>query len=1041
MGVFMARRWALFLLLVSCHTDTKIKTNMGADALPQPYVEWDIYGDVFSREKNVTLHWKSGGYRIEQFSVDAYLAANKECQESLKRPTNIAPNSVTFEELPEGIFHLCLNATIQSKIIHSQNNGARLIIDFTAPVFTSLSLSNEAADKTVTYDDILLDKALVSPVVASGQDHITYDIAAAGTDCSTLTPFNKESIPTAGLLARYDNGDYKICVRLSDNAGNKTFGASEVFALHSKAPATGTASFTVSNIETNRLKLEWTAAKDSVTPVAKLKYFIYRSTLAPFDTISRVEMGTLLNPGGTLDLTSFQVEDLVESSTYFFNVIVENEQGYKSLYEELEARTQVRAGSSWIDLATGAKHHQCALSDDRKAYCWGANDAGQLGIGSTGGMIHKPTLVTGNLAFLEIHAGDQRSCGLTVSGELYCWGTDSNVPVKAATERFKQIAMGVEHSCALRSDGDLFCWGSDTQGQQANGAGVTPNTSPTATASGMKFRTIRAAHMHTCGINDAGLTYCWGDSMHTPTLVSATERFRELAVGAFINCGINESGKVSCWGKNASGAVGIGTTGADEIAPVAIQSTENFRTLAIADESVCGITAAGATYCWGVNDKGQLGLGDTNNRSAPTWVNHNQNYVKIAATAQSFCGLTTLGNAWCWGSDEQEQLGNAALSGNKLLPSALDMSQVTGEARFISMLAGGWSSCGLTSQGNALCTGAYADGILGYGGAVSGPAPRPVAVPTHQKLRGLTNGYDHQCALNTQGQAYCWGNNESGQMGIASTSEKEIYPRAVSLPNGDAFIQVAAGRGSTCGLVSDGRVFCWGSDEFGQLGNAEPKEDKNVPVALDTALKFVSIAAGENHHCALTQEGAAYCWGRNDKKQLGDGTSTDSASPKLVGGAHHFLSITAGKNHTCGGAADGVSYCWGSDNVGQSGNGDSITGLQSDPIALDSTEIFRSVITGYSFTCGVSNAGTPYCWGSNSWGRLGKGAMDGFEASPYAVASSDTFVSISAGYAHACALSQRNQAVCWGHDGFEQLGDGLGATDVTAPGAWMSLSE
>lgn len=1035
----MAKRFALFLLLVSCHTDTKIKTNMGADALPQPYVEWDIPADViFSREKNVTIHWKSGGYRIDQFLVDAYLAADKNCEQSFKRPTVVANNAVTFQDLAEGIFHLCLNATINSKLIQPQNNGVRLVVDFTAPIFTSLSLINEAADKTVTSDDVLLNKDLVSKVVGSGQDLVTYDIAAANADCATLTPFNKESIPTAGLLASRDRGDYKVCVRLSDHSGNKTFGASEVFTLDSKAPATGSASFTVSNIETNRLKLEWTAAKDTNTPAAKLKYFVYRGTRAHFDTIQQVELGMLLNPGGTLDLKSFQVEDLVESSTYFFNIIVENEQGFKALYKVLEVRTKARAGSSWIALGSGAKHHQCAMADDRKGYCWGANDAGQLGIGSTGGIIDKPTLVSGDLAFLDIHAGDKRGCGLTVSGELYCWGTDSNVPVKASTERFKQITMGLDHACALRADGDVFCWGSDAQGQLGNGLGVTAHALPTATATGMKFRAIRAAGARSCGINDEGLTYCWGDNVHTPTLVSATARFRELAVGASVACGINESGRVLCWGKNAAGAVGIGFNGADEITPVAIQSTEHFRTLAVGDESVCGITATGATYCWGMNDKGQLGLGDTNHRNAPTWVNHDQDYVNIVATAQSFCGLTAMGTAWCWGSDEQEQLGNAAVSGNKLLPSALDMSQVTGDTRFISMLAGGWSSCGLTSQGNAYCAGAYGDGILGYGGAVSGPAPRPVAVPTSQKFRDLTNGYDHQCGLTSQGHAYCWGNNEYGQLGIAYASEKEIYPRVVSSPGSDVFIHVVAGRSGTCGLGSSGTVFCWGGDDFGQLGNGEPKEAQYVPTAIDSALKFVSIVAGENHNCAITQEGAAYCWGRNDKKQLGDGTSTDSASPKLVGGSRRFVSVTAGKNHTCGVAVNGVSYCWGSDNVGQSGNGDAITGLQSDPIALDSSELFRSVITGYSFTCGVSDAGKAYCWGSNSWGRLGKGMMDGFETRPYAVSSGDTFVRISAGYAHACAISQRNQAVCWGHDGFEQLGDGPGATDVNAPGAFIN---
>lgn len=1028
----MAKRLGLFFLLVSCHTGTKINTNMGADALPQPYVEWDIHGEeIFSREKNVSIEWKSGGYQIDQFSVEVYLAEKNDCEKSVKRPSSITTNSVTFEELREGKYHLCLNASINDIVIQPKNNGATLIVDLTAPVFTSLSLIHGAADKAVSYDEVLLDKDLVSKVEGSGQSLVTYGIAAAEVDCSTLTPFENEKIPTAGLLASKDNGSYKVCARLSDKAGHKTYGVSEIFVLDTKAPATALTTFAAINTEATRLMLEWTAAKDAVTPTAKLKYSVYRSTNSDFDTIQRVEQGTLLHAGGALDLKSLQVENLAESSTYFFNIVVENERGFKSLYRKLEARTKARTGASFIQIGSGALNHRCAIADDRNAYCWGANEKGQLGHDSGGVSVDKTTLVSGGLAFQDIHSGAQSSCGLTVAGEMYCWGkrsteaTHGHSPEKVSTGRFTQLAMGIDHACAIESDGDLFCWGAS------------------ALSTTTKFRTIKAAGARTCGIAEDSRAYCWVTSDHAPTAVSATDKFRDLAVGANVQCGINEAGKVFCWGSNSTGALGIGSTGVDAVAPTAIQSTETFRAIAAADESVCAITAAGATYCWGRNDKGQLGIGNTiTPQTTPKLLNHGHNYVKIAAKAHSFCGITATGKTFCWGSDEHGQLGNGAESGDKSFPQAVDMSQVTGEARFTNMLAGGWSSCGLTSQGDVYCGGAYSDSILGYGGALTGPASRPVPVPTMQKFTALTNGYDHQCGLNAEGRAFCWGLNDLGQLGDASTSVKEVFPRAVSLQNGAAFIQIAAGNGSSCGLVGDGTVYCWGSDEFGQLGDGEPYENKNVPVAIASSHKFVSIAAGESHNCAITQNGAAYCWGRNDKKQLGDGTASmdDSALPKLVDGNHHFVSVTAGKNHTCGVTVRGTAYCWGSDNVGQSGNGDHVTGLKSTPHQLDSSEIFRSVLTGVSFTCGLTNAGKPFCWGSNGWGRLGIGVeSEGAKTTPQPVASSETFVSISSGYAHACGLSQRNLAVCWGHDGFEQLSDGPGAKDVNAPGAFFSI--
>ncbi len=938
----MAKRLALFILLAGCHTDTKIKTNISADALPAPHVVWDVQGkELHSREKDLRVTWKAGGYGAEKFSFDAFLAAKEDCASAAVRPSAMDAQSASFAGIAEGTHFLCLFASVNDRSFSATNNGIKVIID--------------------------------------------------------------RSIKSDGTMS-------------------------------------------VSDIESTRLRLSWAAAHDSVNP--NLTYSVYRAVAPNFDTLPEVEAGTLLTSAS--NVTSLLVTDLAEASTYYFNVVVEKENGFKLLYKKIAVRTKVRGGPTLIELSQGAKSHQCGIATDRRGYCWGLNDAGQLGTGNSGANADRPTLISGDLRFLEIQAGEKHSCGLTDSGEVYCWGlngsdgllgnnsaTSAPTPVLVtSSERFTRVVTGSAHSCALTVKGDVLCWGSDADGQQGNAAGVTGSAVPAQAATGIKFRDISAGGIQTCGLGDAGTLYCWGNGQHAATAVNTTEKFRFLATGGDVTCGISEAGKAFCWGKNSSGALGTGTAGADETQPVAVQSTELFRSLAIGAESVCGITTAGAIYCWGANDKGQLGLGDTTQRNTPTLLNHGHDYVKIAATAQSFCASTVTGKNFCWGSDEQEQLGNGAASGNKSIASAMDLSQVSGDARFTSLLAGGWSSCGLTSEGNVYCAGAYSDGNLGYGGALTAPAPRFVPVPTEQKFRSLVNGYDHQCGLTAQGKAYCWGLNEFGELGIGRTSAKETYPIAVQFSG--AFTQLVTGRNGTCGLASDGTVYCWGSDEFGQLGNGETKENKNVPVAISNSLKFISLAAGETHNCAITQQGAAYCWGGNGKGQLGDTSFIDAYTPKAVNGSFTFKSVSAGKNHSCGVAVDGASYCWGADNVGQVGNG-AITGLMTSPSLVDSTTTMRTVWAGYSFTCAVTDAGAPFCWGSDSWERLGNGTLSGHVFSPQPVATTDTFIAISATYAHACGLSSSNQGVCWGHDGFEQLADGPGATDVNAPGPYISF--
>ena len=260
------------------------------------------------------------------------------------------------------------------------------------------------------------------------------------------------------------------------------------------------------------------------------------------------------------------------------------------------------------------------------------------------------------------------------------------------------------------------------------------------------------------------------------------------------------------------------------------------------------------------------------------------------------------------------------------------------------------------------------------------------------------------------------------------------------------WMAVAAGRDFTCALTRDGAAYCWGDNLGGRLGTIASEDRLPAPAAVRGGLAFRSISAGYDHVCALTNEGAAYCWGSDDYGKLGIGPNSPSAlvpiaEPTPVVGGHIFRSISAGFSHTCAVTSDYRAYCWGSDlggALGVGGTSPCTSGPQDDPIAQDWDRIcfraapapvagglaFAFISAGYDYTCGVAVDGTAYCWGDNEYGALGDLDTPLSCANtnhslcrrfvPAAVAGDVHFASVSTGMYHACGVSLTRRAYCWG---------------------------
>ena len=765
-------------------------------------------------------------------------------------------------------------------------------------------------------------------------------------------------------------------------------------------------------------------------------------------------------------------------------------------------------------LAIG-RYHGCGLTAMGHALCWGDNQQGQTGSGRLGGMEWAPVAVGRDALlvdeyFLSLAAGGQHNCGLSSLGKAYCWGANASgqlglgtsvdrslLPAAVAAgalspgERFTELSAGGLHTCGRTSYGRVYCWGDNYRGQLGDGQRPNDQNTPSAVemgarSTGERFVKVTAGNEHTCGLSGKGDAYCWGYDEHgqlgngagvngadTPVLVLQGDRqpgehFIFLRAGSNHTCGLSDRGKAYCWGYDNDGQLGNGATVTeDQHEPSAVEVSalspgERFLSLTGGDKHTCGVTSSGRAFCWGKNSSAELGSGQasTVDEDAPRPVDMSalgdDLFISLNAGEHFTCGLTVRGHAYCWGGGGAGQLGVGVWDAVFRGPVMMDLSQMPGD-RFVNLAAAPDHTCGHTSSGMAFCWGRDNASQLGDGVHPNDNRAVPVAVAMgtrgEERFVGLATGLCHSCALTASGEGYCWGRGSSGQLGDGTDWNTQIKPTKVDRAPlaGDRFKRIVVGNDFSCGLSAAGLAFCWGSDTQGKLGNGASTANELVPSAVDASNLggegFVTLVAGSHHACGLTASGTAYCWGRDDYGQCGDGDGlTSHASPVAVDTAglaegDTFILLTAGAYHSCGLTAHGRAYCWGEDYNGQLGN-DGTKVRKWSPVEVDLNALpvgdrFIDLEAGASHSGGITGQGKAYCWGDNFTGQCGTGLFGNTYPTPSAMELSALqdarFRHLSFGGSHSCALSASGVAYCWGDDDFGQLGNGPTLEDRHTP--------
>ncbi|WP_068468395.1 PKD-like domain-containing protein [Candidatus Protochlamydia phocaeensis] len=654
------------------------------------------------------------------------------------------------------------------------------------------------------------------------------------------------------------------------------------------------------------------------------------------------------------------------------------------------------------------------------------------------------------------------ACGLNGYGQLgNGTNTDSTLPLQVGGGTpftdVVSIAGGGFHSLALKSDGTVWAWGLNNGGQLGNGTNANSNL-PLQVGGGTPFTdvvSIAGGGAHSLALKSDGTVWAWGinnfgqlgngtnTSSNLPVQVGGGTPLTDIiaiAGGGSYSLAVRSDGTVWMWGANTLGQLGNGTNTSSNLPVQVGGGTPLTDVIAIAGgyTQSLAVRSDGTVWAWGGNSNGQLGNGTNTDSNLPVQVGGGTpltDVIAIAGGNEHSLALRSDGTVWAWGGNNLGQLGNGT-NANSNLP--LEVGGGTPLTNVIAIAAGINYSLALQSDETVWAWGENTNGQLGNGTITNSNLPvQTVDLVGIEGLKAIASGSYHSLALRSDGTVWAWGFNGYGELGNGTNTDSSLPVQVgggVPLTN---VVAIAAGREQSLALKSDGTVWAWGGNANGQLGNGTTT-DSSVPVQVGggTPLTNVSaIEAGGNFSLALKADGTAWAWGDNTFGQLGNGTNINSSIPIQVGGGTPLTNVSAieaGGNFSLALKADGTAWAWGDNTFGQLGNG--TNNPSNIPVQVGGVGPLTNIIAlsgGSYHSLALREDGTVWAWGDNADGQLGNGtnAISYIPVQVGGITPLTNAIAISAGGYYSLALIDDGTVQAWGYNSFGQLGNG---TNISA---------
>jgi len=731
----------------------------------------------------------------------------------------------------------------------------------------------------------------------------------------------------------------------------------------------------------------------------------------------------------------------------------------------------ITGGTNWSQVACGY-YHTTAIKTDGTLWTWGYNSNGQLGDGTQTAKSSPVQTIAGGTNWKQVTGGYGHTTAIKTDGTLWSWGrnvngelsdgtsTNTSSPIQtiAGGTNWSQVAGGAYHNMAIKTDGSLWTWGHNTFGQLGDST-ITNKSSPIQTITGgtnWKYLTTNASASYAIDTSDNLLV--WGDNSNGQMLlpnsledrsspvqtITGGTNWSQVACGHMHTTAIKTDGTLWTWGYNPNGALGDSTITAKSSPVQTVAGGTNWSQVAGGYRHTTAIKTDGTLWTWGYNINGQLGDGTQTTKSSPVQTvagGTNWKYLTIGQSASY--AIDASDNLLVWGRNDY---------GQQLLPNNADKSSpvqtITGGTNWSQVTGGFRHTTAIKTDGTLWTWGYNSNGQLGDSTVAQRSSPV-------QTIAGGTNwsqvacGYRHTTAIKTDGTLWTWGYNSNGQLGDNTTANKSSPVQTIT--GGTNWSQVACGYYHTTAIKTDGTLWTWGYNNWGQLSDNTIVAKSSPVQTITGGTNWKQVACGYNHTTAIKTDGTLWTWGYNSNGQLGDNTIVAKSSPiQTIAGGTNWKQVSGGRYHTMATKTDGTLWAWGYNSNGTLGDSTLTnksspvqtitggynwsqlsTGFGNSSAAIFSTSapIVTKVISNTSdlgdllVPRDIFSEGGLWGWGRDNYGQLGDSTFTHKSSPVQTIAGGTNWKQVACGYSHTAIIKTDGTLWAWGQNGYGQLGD------------------
>ncbi len=672
---------------------------------------------------------------------------------------------------------------------------------------------------------------------------------------------------------------------------------------------------------------------------------------------------------------------------------------------------QTVSTKNWKSIYTGKKH-TVAIKADGTLWAWGSNSYGELGIDSIEHKSSPVQTIAGGNNWKQSSCGLNHTAAIKYDGTLWLWGSndngqlgdDTNIakssPVQTVSggNDWKQVTCGIGITAGIKNNGTLWLWGDGRLGDDSN----IKKSSPVQTiAGGNNWKYVNSSGLchHVMALKNDGTLWTWGDNtegeLGTNDTVSYSSPVQTIAEGynwLNVSCGykfssaIKNDGTLWLWGNNYYGYLGDNTIISKSSPIQTISAGTNWKDIS-ASTHVMALKKDNELWMWGSGE--DYCLSSSQNISSPVQTLSSGKYWSKLSTGENYTmaiyGDPNAGYLYTWGQNRQLQLG---IEYGDPVKSSIERSspvQTTAGGFRWAYLGEGHSSTGCIKN----------NGTLFIWGGYGGSFPPNQLITSGNNWEKFSHGSGHFAGIKTDGSLWLYGNNHFGQLGTNNTINGLSLAQTVS--GGTDWQDVYCGKEVTAAIKKDGTLWVWGRNILGRLGTNNEQNYSSPVQTIAGGNNWKQIGIGPEHAVAVKHDGSLWTWGGNFFGELGTNSNTNYSSPiQTVVGGNNWNLVSCGVHHTAATKYDGTLWLWGSNPYGQLGD-DTFFAKSSPVQTIAGGSSWIKVSCGNYHTGALKSDGTMWLWGDNEFGQLGDNTTIN-KSSPVQTVTNGIWANISCGY-------------------------------------------